>query len=49
MINYCPNNQVRFLNDTHMEELDSVQKFIEMQGWLLLTFAHMFTQSIKLF
>ena len=27
-----------FLNDTHMEELDSVQKFIEVQGWLLLTF-----------
>ena len=26
------------LNDTHMEELDSVQKFIEIQGWLLLTF-----------
>ena len=25
-------------NDTHMEELDSVQKFIEIQGWLLLTF-----------
>ena len=28
----------RSLNDTHMEELDSVQKFIEIQGWLLLTF-----------
>ena len=27
-----------FFNDTHMEELDSVQKFIEIQGWLLLTF-----------
>ena len=26
------------LNDTHMEELDSVQKFIEIQGWLLLSF-----------
>ena len=26
------------LDDTHMEEIDSVQKFIEMQGWLLLTF-----------
>ena len=25
-------------NDTHMEELHSVQKFIEIQGWLLLTF-----------
>ena len=25
-----------FLNDTHMEELDSVQKFIETQDWLLL-------------
>ena len=25
-------------NDTHMEQLDSVQKFIETQGWLLLTF-----------
>ena len=25
-------------NDTQMEELDSVQKFIEIQGWLLLTF-----------
>ena len=26
------------VNDTHMEELDSVQKFVETQGWLLLTF-----------
>ena len=26
------------LNDTHIKELDSVQKFIEIQGWLLLTF-----------
>ena len=26
------------VNDTHMEELDSVQKFIETQGWLLLKF-----------
>ena len=29
------------LNDTHMEDyalLNSVQKFIEIQGWLLLTF-----------
>ena len=25
-------------NDTHMEELDSVQKFTEIQGWLLLRF-----------
>ena len=25
-------------NDTHMEELDSVQKCIEIQGWFLLTF-----------
>ena len=27
-----------FFNDTHTEELDSVEKFIEIQGWLLLTF-----------
>ena len=27
-----------FLSRFHMEELDSVQKFIEVQGWLLLTF-----------
>ena len=27
-----------FINNTHMEELDSVQKFIEIQGWLLLIF-----------
>ena len=26
-------------NDTHMEELDSVQKFTEMQSWLLLIFS----------
>ena len=26
------------INNTHMEELDSVQKFIEIEGWLLLTF-----------
>ena len=26
-------------NDTHMEKLDSVQKFIEIQGWPLLTFS----------
>ena len=25
-------------NVTHMEELDSLQKFIDIQGWLLLTF-----------
>ena len=25
-------------NDTHMEECDSVQKFIKTQGWMLLTF-----------
>ena len=37
------------LNDTHMEELDSVQKFTEVKGWLLLTFFHMFTQSTKFF
>ena len=27
-----------FVNDTHIEEIDSVQKFIEIQDWLLLTF-----------
>ena len=27
-----------FFNDTHMEQLDSVEIFIEIQGWLLLTF-----------
>ena len=37
------------LNNTHMEELDSVQKFTEIQGWLLLTFFHMLTQSTKFF
>ena len=37
------------VNDTHMEELDSVQKFTEIQGWLLLTFFHLFTQSTKFF
>ena len=26
------------LSDAHMEELDSVQKFTEIQGWLILTF-----------
>ena len=26
------------VNDTHMEELDSVQKFSDIQGWLHLTF-----------
>ena len=26
------------LNDTHMEELVLLKKFIEIQGWLLLTF-----------
>ena len=26
------------LNNTHMEELDSVQEFNEIRGWLLLTF-----------
>ena len=29
---------MKMLNDTHMEELDSVQKFFEIQGWLPLTF-----------
>ena len=27
-----------FINDTHTQELDSVQKFIQIQGWLLLMF-----------
>ena len=27
-----------YLNDTHMEEHDSVQELIEIEGWLLLTF-----------
>ena len=26
------------INDTYMEELDTVQKFIEIEGWLRLTF-----------
>ena len=26
------------INDTHMEELNSVQKFIGIQGWFLVTF-----------
>ena len=26
------------VNDTYMEEIDSVQKFVEIQGWLLLKF-----------
>ena len=32
------NFDVNFVNNTHMEELASVQKFIEMQGCLLLKF-----------
>ena len=31
------------VNDTHMEELDSVQKFIEIEGWLLLMFSVCYT------
>ena len=27
-----------FIKDTHMEEHDLVEKFIEIQGWQLLTF-----------
>ena len=38
LIDSAKQNRMSFLNDTHMEELDSVQKFIEIQGWLLLTF-----------
>ena len=30
--------RLKLLNDTHMEELASVQKFTEIQGWLRLTF-----------
>ena len=26
------------INDTYMEELDTVQKFIEIEGWLRLKF-----------
>ena len=26
------------LNDVYIEEFDSVQKLLEIQGWLLLTF-----------
>ena len=35
LTNYFPGIRI---NDTYIEELDSVQKFIKMQGWLLLTF-----------
>ena len=27
------------ISDTHVEELDSVQKFIEIKGWLPMTFS----------
>ena len=40
------------LNDTRRENfvlLNSVQKFIEIQAWLLLTFFPMFTQSINFY
>ena len=32
-----------------MEELDSVQKFIEIQGWLLLTFCIYFHNQLSSF
>ena len=32
LIDSAKQNRMSFLNDTHMEELDSVQKFIEIQG-----------------
>ena len=36
----CLSNKMMLIciNDSHMEELDSVQKLIETQDWLLLTF-----------
>ena len=34
---YIATTGITYINDTHMEELDSVQKFIEI-GWLLLRF-----------
>ena len=33
------------INDSHMEELDSVQKLIETQDWLLLTFLYVYTAN----
>ena len=29
---------INSVNDTHIEQFDSIQKFIEILGWLLLTF-----------
>ena len=38
------------LNDVYIEEFDSVQKLLEIQGWLLLTFfICLRNQSGKLF
>ena len=37
------------LNDTHMEVPDSVQKIIEIQGWLLLTFFIYLHNQLKSF
>ena len=34
---YIATTGITYINDTHIEELDSVQKFIEI-GWLLLRF-----------
>ena len=35
---YIATTGITYINDTHMEELDSLQKFIEIEGWLLLKF-----------
>ena len=44
---FCQLNQSQvswyLVNDIHMAELDSVQKFIETQGWLLQTFFIVYT------
>ena len=44
---FCQLNQSQvswyLVNDIHMEELDSVQKFIETQDWLLQTFFIVYT------
>ena len=49
LIDSAKQNRMSFLNDTHMEELDSVQKFIEIQGAGCFWRFSLFAQAIKFF
>ena len=40
-------DSIDYVNDTHREELNSVQKFVKIKSWLLLTFSMCLHNQLK--